>query len=101
MPLLDHFHPPLFGRRRWESLHAQWATALSNSLNERLPPAYFAETQVTHGTRIEVDVGTFTEDGAPSTADSEHGVTAVQAQVWAPPTPIATMPAVFPDDFEV
>ena len=66
MPLLDHFHPPLQGHRHWEGFHGWWAAAIAGSLNEHLlPPEYFAEFQVTVGTRIEVDVATFTEDGAP------------------------------------
>jgi hypothetical protein len=83
MPLLDHFHPPLLGHRHWEGFHGWWAAAIAGNLNEHLlPPEYFAEFQVTLGTRIEVDLGTFTEGGAPS-------------------TPVTVMPALFPDDFEV
>jgi hypothetical protein len=78
VPLLDHFHPPLSGRRHWEGFHGRWAAAISDSLNERLPADYSAEFQVTLGTRVEVDVAT-----------------------WAPPAATATMPAVFPDEFEV
>ena len=48
MPLLDHFHPPLFPRRHWESFHVNWAGAIADSLNEfLLPDGYFAEE---HGT---------------------------------------------------
>ena len=65
MPLLDHFHPPLQGHRHWEGFHGRWAAAMTDGLNENLPPEYFAEFQVTLGTRIEVDVATFTEDSAP------------------------------------
>src|SRR5579884_2622042 len=66
MPLLDHFHPPLQGRRHWEGFHGRWAAALADALNETLPQEYFAEFQVTLGTRVEVDVATFTEAGAPA-----------------------------------
>src|SRR5262245_30319499 len=100
MPLLDHFHPPLAGRRHWEGFHGWWAAALAGRLNERLPPEYFAEFQVTVGTRIEVDVATFTENGEE---ESHAGgvATAVQARVWTPPAPVAVVPALFPDDFAV
>jgi hypothetical protein len=101
MPLLDHFHPPLQGRRHWEGFHGQWAAAMSDMLNERLPPEYFAEFQVTVGTRVEVDVATFTEEGVPAPLNPGGAATAVQAQVWAPPAPVAVVPAIFPDDFEV
>jgi hypothetical protein len=101
MPLLDHFHPPLLGHRHWEGFHGRWAAALADGLNESLPEEYFAEFQVTVGTRIEVDVATFTEDGASAPQRSPGGTTAVQTRVWTPPTPVAVLPALFPDDFEV
>jgi hypothetical protein len=101
MPLLDHFHPPLLGHRHWEGFHGRWAAALADGLNESLPEEYFAEFQVTVGTRIEVDVATFTEDGAPEPPRLNGGTTAVQARVWTPPAPVAVLPALFPDDFEV
>jgi len=101
MPLLDHFHPPLLGRRHWEAFHGRWAAAIADALNERLPSEYFAEFQVTLGTRVEVDVATFTENGAPAPAPADGAGTAVQTEVWAPPQPVAVMPAIFPDAFEV
>jgi hypothetical protein len=102
MPLLDHFHPPLQGRRHWEGFHGWWAAAIAGRLNEQLlPPEYFAEFQVTVGTRIEVDVATFTEDAAPGSSRPNGPATAVQARAWAPPTPVAVIPALFPDDFQV
>jgi hypothetical protein len=102
MPLLDHFHPPLQGRRHWEAFHGWWASAIAGSLNEHfLPPDYFAEFQVTLGTRIEVDVATLTESTAPERPESGGTATAVQTQLWAPPTPTAVFPAEFSDDFAV
>ena len=101
MPLLDHFHPPLQGRRHWEAFHGWWAAAMAESLNERLPAEYFAEFQVTVGTRVEVDVATFTESGTPEGPRGDGAATAVQTQVWAPPAPVAVMPALFPDEFAV
>lgn len=102
MPLLDHFHPPLLGHRHWEGFHGWWAAAIAGSLNEHLlPPDYFAEFQVTVGTRIEVDVGTFTEDDTSESPRPNGAATAVQTRVWTPPAAVAVMPAIFPDDFEV
>jgi hypothetical protein len=107
MPLLDHFHPPLLGSRHWEAFHGWWAAAIAGRLNEELlPPDYFAEFQVTVSTRIEVDVATFTEKGVAVAAEATGAngagtTTAVQSQVWTPPLPVAVMPALFPDDFEV
>ena len=45
MPLLDHFHPPLYPRRHWESFHTQWASCIAASLNASLPDDFFAEAQ--------------------------------------------------------
>jgi len=102
MPLLDHFHPPLLDRRHWEGFHGWWAAAIAGSLNEHLlPPEYFAEFQVTLGARIEVDVATLTENDALEQSASNGPTTAVATQIWAPPTPAAVMPAIFPDDFEI
>ena len=64
MPLLDHFHPPLHPTHRWESLHARWAVAIADALNETLPPRFFAETQVHLGSRVEADVVEFERDAA-------------------------------------
>src|SRR5260370_18441871 len=98
MPWLDHFHPPLLGHRHWEGFHGWWAAALAGSLNEDLlPPDYFAEFQVTLGTRVEVDVATFTEDGGPGAPRPNGATTAVRTRAWSPPTPVAVPPAVFPD----
>ena len=44
MPLLDHFHPPLHGPRRWEGFLHDWATFIAQQLNETLPKDYFAVT---------------------------------------------------------
>jgi hypothetical protein len=101
MPLLDHFHPPLSGHRHWEGFHGRWAAAMSDALNESLPPEYFAEFQATLGTRVEVDVATFTENGTAEVPRDGSAATAVQARVWTPPAPVAVVPANFPDTFEV
>lgn len=74
MPLLDHFHPPLLGQRHWEGSHGRWAAALADSLNDALLPAeYFAEFQVTLGTRVEVDITTFTRDGQTENGAPQEG----------------------------
>jgi hypothetical protein len=76
MPLLDHFHPPPSLERHWESFHAAWAGSLADALNPRLPEGYFAEEQT-------------------------HAIDVLPPQLWAPPAPALTLPAVFADDFEV
>lgn len=65
MQFLDHFHPPLSTVRHWEALHARWAAAIADTLNDTLLPGeYFAEVQVHVGSRVEVDVGTFEDTPA-------------------------------------
>jgi hypothetical protein len=73
---------------------------MSDALNDELPKDYFSEFQVTLGARVEVDVATFTAEDGPSAAPPDGGL-AVQTRAWAPPVPVAVVPAVFPDDFEV
>jgi hypothetical protein len=97
MPLLDHFRPPLSQRRHWDSFHGAWAEAIAVHLNQTLLPADFvAEARVKLGGQVEIDVGTFAENG--------HSVPgAGGVAVWAPPPPAATAPLAFhdPDLFEV
>lgn len=100
MPLLDHFHPPLYGERHWESFHAAWASYLAEDLNRRLPEHYFAEEFAHAGALVEIDVGTF--EGSSRTAGADGSATAtLSPHVWPPPAAAFTIPAVFADDFEV
>lgn len=104
MPLLDHFHPPLSQRRHWESFHGRWVAAVADWLNGgRLPPGFFAELQLHVGSRVEIDVPTFRDEGngAPTTSPSGGGTATLTAPTWAPPAPAAVLPAVFPDELEV
>jgi hypothetical protein len=102
MPLLDHFHPPLYPTRSWESIHATWSTVIMSRLNTTLlPPGYFAETQVHIGSRVEVDVATLEGEGAGSSPRNGPAGVAVAEKVWAPPLPDLVIPAVFPDEIEV
>jgi hypothetical protein len=99
MPLLDHFRPPLYPRHHWESFHSNWATRIADALNERLPPEFLAEEHTSAGARLEIDVATYQERGAAPTPNGP--ATATLSQAWAPPTPPHTIPATFPDAFEV
>jgi hypothetical protein len=98
MPLLDHFRPPLSLRRHWDSFHGAWAEALAANLNQSVLPEHFvAEARVKLGGQVEIDVGTFAENGVASSSQS-GGVA-----VWAPPKPVARGHLDFldPDVFEV
>jgi hypothetical protein len=55
MPLLDHFHPPLRGPRRWEGFHHAWATHIAEHLNRSaLPADFFAEPEIGLGPAIQL-----------------------------------------------
>jgi hypothetical protein len=98
MPLLDHFRPPLSLRRHWDSFHGAWAEALATNLNQSVLPEHFvAEARVKLGGQVEIDVGTFAENGMASSSQS-GGVA-----VWAPPKPVARgrLDSQDPDVFEV
>lgn len=83
MPLLDHFHPPLHGPRRWEGFHHSWATMIAQQLNEILPADYFAEAEITLGPELEIDVAAMeATKGGGAVATVERAAT-----VWAPPRP--------------
>jgi hypothetical protein len=100
MPLLDHFHAPLAPRRRWESLHVNWAGAMADVLNESLlPEGYFAEEHAHLGPRVEIDMATFAE--SPADPAGEASTATLPVRTWTPPAPALVLPAAFPDRFEV
>ncbi|HXE54880.1 MAG TPA: hypothetical protein VN541_17800, partial [Tepidisphaeraceae bacterium] len=103
MPLLDHFRPPLYPIRHWESFHGQWAAAIANSLNQHvLPKDYFAEMQVHVGSRVEVDIATLHDERPLGRESLENGgVATLPVRPWAPPAPAMSIPAVYPDSLEV
>lgn len=101
MPLLDHFRAPLAPRRHWESFHVNWAGAIADVLNEKLlPPGYFAEEHAQLGPRVEIDMATFAEPAAPG-GGRPNGAVSAPPKAWAPPAAGWTVPAAFPDAFEV
>ncbi len=103
MPLLDHFHPPLHPQHHWESFHSNWATRLADALNDQwLPPEFIAEEYTHAGTHLEIDVATFEQALASSgTQPPGRPTTTLSPRTWAPPAASHTLPAVFPDNFEV
>lgn len=82
MPLLDHFHPPLHGSRRWEGFHHAWATFIAQQLNEQvLPPEYYAESEISVGPELEVDVATMQYSHGNSAGYLKHGISVVIVDV--------------------
>jgi hypothetical protein len=95
MALLDHFHPPLKGRRHWHSFHNGWAMSLAAALNKHLPPGYFAEPNVVFG--VEVDVAALEDGLHQKRAESlktttPGGASATPQLVWASPLPSGIIP---------
>src|SRR6266542_4016054 len=81
MPLLDHFHPPLHGPRRWEGFHHSWAAFIAQQHDQdTLPPDYFAESEISLGPELEIDVATM-ELTRPGEGKG------VATAVWSPPRP--------------
>jgi hypothetical protein len=101
MPLQDHFHPPLYPQRSWESFHSRWANCIADELHRVLPPRYFAEVQIHLGGQVEADVAEF-ERVTEAVDDSVNGVgPGLALKAWAPSAAVMVVPAVFPDDLEV
>jgi hypothetical protein len=102
MPLLDHFRPPLSEWCPWESFHSGWATRIADALNNRLPPQFVATEHRHAGSFLEIDVATFEHSPATQPPAPPNGpAVATLPALWAPPAPAQTMPAIFPDAFEV
>jgi hypothetical protein len=88
MPLLDHFHPPLYPRRHWEGFFVSWSSVIASSLNQSLPPGYFAEIRSSHEPRIEPDVRTWRDSPA-------HNLKLVQLRQADLRLPVTTFPPEF------
>jgi hypothetical protein len=101
MPLLDHFHPPLYPQRAWESFHSRWANSIADALHRVLPRRFFAEVQIHLGSQVEADVAEFERAGEETEESGNGRGGGVAVQPWAPPAAAFALPAVFPDDLEV
>ena len=101
MPLLDHFHPPLYPQRAWESFHSRWAKSIADELHRVLPRRYFAEVHIHLGGQVEADVAEFEHTPAAASDPGNGAAGGVAVRAWAPPAAALVIPAVFPDDLEV
>jgi hypothetical protein len=98
MPLLNHFHPPLHGPRRWKGFHHAWATGIAAQLNQGLLPAdYFAEPEISVGPELEVDVAALERNR------QNGGAKAVATKLWSPARPKIVVGVEFAhlDSFEI
>lgn len=102
MPLFDHFHPPLYPHHHWESFHSNWATRIADGIAAVLPADFQVEEHTHAGVGFEIDVAAYQEQASPErTASVGPAVTTLAAPAYAPPVPDRTIPAAFPDTFEV
>ncbi len=102
MPLLDHFHPPLYPHHPWESFHANWATRLADAIT-LLVPSDFQVEQVCHGgARLEIDVATYEKEQLEGATTRNGPAAGMQTLLtWAPPAAAYTLPGIFPPNFEI
>ena len=61
MPLLDHFHPPLYPHHHWESFHSNWATRIADGIAAVLPAEFQVEEHTHAGVGFEIDVAAYQE----------------------------------------
>jgi len=102
MPLFDHFHPPLYPNHHWESFHSNWATRIADGIAAVLPPEFQVEEHTHAGPGFEIDVATYEgQPPAPEGAVVGPALATLAAPTYAPPVPDGTLPAAFPDTFEV
>jgi Protein of unknown function (DUF4058) len=102
MPLFDHFHPPLYPNHHWESFHSNWATRIADGIGALLPPEFQVEEHTYAGVGFEIDVAAFEGQSSPEESVSAGPALAtLVAPAYAPPVPDRTIPAAFPDTFEV
>ncbi len=101
MPLLDHFHEPVFPAHSWESFHGRWAFAIADALNLALSPRYLAEALVHVGTFVSADVAEFERHVDSGEGSSSNGAGGLAVQTWAPPAATQTVAIAFPDEIEV
>jgi hypothetical protein len=100
MPLRDHFHAPLFPRRKWEPFHAGWANSIARRLSEaHLPPGYYAETELRLGTLLQIDAAARHDGTTPRPTPPNGEATSP----WAAGAPTQTIEVAIPeeDTFEV
>jgi hypothetical protein len=103
MALRDHFHPPLFPTRPWESFHTRWADSIGDYLNGILPPRYVSDIYTHLGTQVAADVAEFEKppEESEEPTNGPVGTEAVAVRTWSPPAATMVLPVVYPDDLEV
>lgn len=100
VPLLDHFHAPVYPRHAWQSFHQSWCTMILAELNKHLPARYFGQVDINLGQKVKADVAEFDDSFDHHAHGNGSGSVAVAvAPAW---TAVATViDFEFPDDIEV
>src|SRR5262245_17830971 len=101
MPLFDHFRPPLYPHHHWESFHSNWATRIADGIAALLPDDYQVEEHTHAGVGFEIDVAAYQDQTAPPKTSAAPALATLLAPTYAPPAPDRTIPAAFPETFEV
>jgi Protein of unknown function (DUF4058) len=101
MPLRDHFHPPVTKRSSWEGFHGGWPMRIVEELAPRLPDGFVAEPRVHLGSYYEIDICAFEqfEQGEPIFSSTRVSDVGVATAPQAPPAPILTLDAEFPEQY--
>src|SRR5438876_10783552 len=97
MPLLDHFHPPLYPHHHWESFHSNWATRIADGIAPLLPPEFQVEEHTHAGVGFEIDVAAFQDQSSAEDTAVGPALATRTAPVYAPPVADRTIAAAFPD----
>jgi hypothetical protein len=104
MPLRDHFRSPINDITSWEGFYGGWPMMIVLAIQQKLPSNYVAAPRVHPRSYIEVDVGTFEKDEAPSGSwDAANGDGGIATAVWAPAQPTFAVATDLPDldEYEV
>jgi hypothetical protein len=103
MPLRDHFRPPVSKRSSWEGFHGGWPMRIVEELAPHLPERYVAEPRVHLGSFYEIDICAFEQYGdrerIGSSARQSNGDVATATAAYAPPEPMLTIDAEFPEQY--
>jgi len=94
MPLLDHFRPPVIHDIQWNTFHAVWAGTITDRLTQVVPSEFQVREHFKLGGGLEIDIAAL-QNRPPAT-----GTDTPKASAWQPPEGV-TVPATFPDSFEV
>jgi hypothetical protein len=84
MPLLDHFHEPMYSAEPWSGFHALWPAMMIQRLKPLLPEGYRVEPRVQLGTDYEIDVGTLDRRPPATNGQPRHAADGSAAVLTAP-----------------